>query len=236
MKNIEEFTRFLRRKGKKEHVVNGLIDHCLFFDNYLVEQRGTNIDSANKDEMTMFVQELENRKMDYTNILRGIALYYEFQSREYLCRYAGSLREKRLSETRKIFKIRDFRGVNTDYVARLEAVGIQNTEQMLQAGRTPGDRQAISVRTGIPVEAILEFVKLSDISRLGAIKSIRARLYYDAGVDTPDKFAQWDPEELRTMLTAFVQHTGFDGIPPLPKEVQGAVRRAKEITKIVEYG
>ncbi|MFX1474618.1 MAG: DUF4332 domain-containing protein, partial [Promethearchaeota archaeon] len=96
-------------------------------------------------------------------------------------------------------------------------------------------RKALAERTSIPLEAILELVKLSDLARIEGLKGIRARLYYDAGVDTLDKLAQWDPEELRAMLQAFVERTGFDGIAPLPKEARNAVAKAKELPRIVEF-
>lgn len=78
-------------------------------------------------------------------------------------------------------------------------------------------------------------MKLSDLTRLGAIKSIRARLYYDAGIDTPQKMAQLDPEDLREMLVKFVEQTGFDGIAPLPKELCNAIQTAQSLTELVEY-
>lgn len=59
------------------------------------------------------------------------------------------------------------------------------------------------------MERILEYLKLSDLSRLGGLKGVRARLYYDSGVDTLDKLSSWDPEELRPMLIDFVRRTGF---------------------------
>lgn len=107
--------------------------------------------------------------------------------------------------------------------------------QMLDAGRTPVDREVLAARTGVPVEAILELVRLSDLPRTPGIKGIRSRLYHDAGVDTIGKLAEWDPEELRAMLVAFVEDTGFEGIAPLPKEVASSVATAKRLPRIVEY-
>lgn len=67
------------------------------------------------------------------------------------------------------------------------------------------------------------------------MKGIRARLYCDAGVDTVEKLASWDPQELREMLIKFVEETGFDGIAPLPKEVRNTVESARVIERIVVY-
>ncbi|MDH5596160.1 MAG: DUF4332 domain-containing protein, partial [Candidatus Bathyarchaeota archaeon] len=81
----------------------------------------------------------------------------------------------------------------------------------------------------------LEFVKLSDLARILGIKGIRARLYFDAGVDTVEKMAEWNPKELRGMLIEFVERTGFDGIATLPKEAEFSVKKAKRLPRIVEY-
>jgi len=120
-------------------------------------------------------------------------------------------------------------------VEKLKAIGIRNAEQMLKTGKTPKKRQELSEKTGIPAQAILELVKLSDLTRIFGVKSIRARLYYDAGVDTVEKMATWNPDKLRTMLTDFVQKTGFHGIAPLPKEAEFTVKEAKRLPRIVEY-
>lgn len=70
---------------------------------------------------------------------------------------------------------------------------------------------------------------------MGAIKAVRARLYYDAGIDTIDKMASREPDELRKTLLEWVKRTGFDGIAPLPKELRNAVRTAKTIERKVTY-
>ena len=75
---------------------------------------------------------------------------------------------------------------------------------------------------------------MSDLARIPGLRKVRARLYYDAGLDTIEKIANCDPEDLITMLTEFIERTGFNGIAPLPKEAATAVATAKYIPKIVE--
>jgi predicted RecB family nuclease len=145
------------------------------------------------------------------------------------------VREKAIAKDRNIFKLSDFRGVNPEHVARLKTAGINNIEQMLAAGSTVAARQELAGRTGVPVSAILELASLSDLSRLDGVKAIRARLYYDAGVDTVEKLASFEPEELLRLTAEFVQRTGFEGIAPLPKEVLHTIEAARKLPKIVEY-
>jgi hypothetical protein len=167
--------------------------------------------------------------------LRGLALYFRFTGDDELAALASGLREKRIAATRKSFALKDFRGVDPDNVARLEAIGIKSADQMLAAGCTAADREALARRTGIAPQAILEYVKLSDLSRIGGLKTVRARLYYDGGFDTLDKIAAADPEEMRAALVAFVERTGFDGIAPLPKEAASTVAAARTLPRIVGY-
>ena len=133
------------------------------------------------------------------------------------------------------FKLRDFLGVNPDHVIKLEILGIKNTSQMLSAGQTAEKRRILANRAEIPEEVVLELVKLSDLSRLPGVKGIRARLYYAAGVDTVEKLAACEPQALLMLASEFVQHTGFEGIAPLPKEVSSTIANARKLPKAVEW-
>jgi hypothetical protein len=135
---------------------------------------------------------------------------------------------------RNPFKLRDFRGVRPEFIAALEAQRIKNADQLLIAARTHQQRSSLAKTTCIPEAAILELAKLSDLARLPGVKGIRARLYYDAGVDSVEKMAGWEPEPLRLMVTDYVEKTGFDGTPPLPKEVSSTIANAKKLLRIVE--
>jgi hypothetical protein len=136
---------------------------------------------------------------------------------------------------RNPFLLRGFRGVNPEVIAKLEAVGIKNAGQMLAAGQTARKRTALAEGAGVPVEAVLELVRLSDLARLPGVKGIRARLYYAAGVDSVEKMARWEPEALRLMVAEYVERTGFDGIAPLPKEVSSTIANARQLPRVVEY-
>lgn len=227
------FQTFLKRMGKKPHVAEGLVACVREYEAYLKSARGVGLAEAGEEDVREYVASLPEAGVKQK--MRGVALYYRYAGNEALARLAAGIREEGIAKTRKAFKLRDFRGVHPQDVARLEALGIVTVEDMLTVGRTSQGRQQLAERSGVSPEAILELAKLSDLSRLGAIKSVRARLYYDAGLDTPDKFAQWEPEALRQMLVAWVERTGFDGIAPLPKELRNAVEKARTLPKIVDY-
>jgi hypothetical protein len=233
VRNQDDFARHLKRGGRSPSAIKQCLAYAAEFERFL-QERGSELDGARPDDLVAFVGRIESEpKASAKKHLWALRYYYEFASNDRMRQLAGELRQGRIK--RRPFLLAKFRGVNPEHAARLEAVGIRDVDQMLKAGRTPGDRQALAERTGVPVDAILEFVKLSDLSRVGATKTVRARLYLDAGIDTPAKIAQFEPDEFRTTLLEFIERTGFDGIAPLPKEAEHAVADARKLPQIVEY-
>jgi hypothetical protein len=202
----------------------------------LLRERNKVLEEAGSTDLQAYVAALEEDHPGRAGkAIRGIAMYFSFTNQPTLASFLWSIRAEGIAVTRKSFPLRNFRGLDPADLARLETAGITTADQILAAGCTPQARGELAGQSGVSPEAILELVKLSDLSRLGGLKSIRARLYFDAGADTPEKIAQWEPEALRAMLEDFVQRTGFAGLPPLPKEVRNAVSRAREIEKLVRY-
>jgi hypothetical protein len=225
----------LKKSGRSTNAIKNATTYVNEFELFLKKNQGVKgLDEANAQDLEDFVLWFEkNVKKSAKSYLWGIRYYYEFTSNEKMCNQASKLRELRIK--RKSFLLRNFRYVNPNYVKKLASVGIKNVEQMLEEGYSKKGRQEISKKTDIPLDSILEFVKLSDLARIQGIKSIRARLYYDAGVDTIEKLAQWNPQELRTMLIEFVERSKFDGIAPLPKEIEFSIKKAKKLPNKVEY-
>jgi hypothetical protein len=231
----EGFRKFLKRGGRSPSATKRCLTYVAAFQEYLHSERGgRSLDEAGGDDLEAFVDWIEREpKASAKTHLWAITYYYDFASDEEMRQLAAVLRGQRME--RKPFALRDFRGVDPEHVERLAAAGVSNAEQMLQAGRTPDDRQALAGRAGIPLEAVLELVKLSDLARIPGVKGIRARLYVDAGVDTVEKMAGWEADALREMIVDFVERTGFDGVATLPKEAAFTVATARRLPRIVGY-
>jgi hypothetical protein len=105
---------------------------------------------------------------------------------------------------------------------------------MLEKGKTRRQREQLSRQLDIPEEALLELVKLSDITRIGYVKRKLSRLYYDAGLDSPAKIAKFDPKELHALFVKFVEESGWNGMVPNPKDLVNNVKSARKLTKVVE--
>lgn len=235
MKKINEFRQFLKRKGKKDHVVDGLIRYCETFELFLQNNRDSTFENTSEEDISAFMEFAVADNLKIKQYLRSIALYFKFIGETELCKFAGQQREKKILKNRTIFKLRDFKGVDQNQIKLLEKFGITNVNQMIDNGKTWNLREQLSKKTGIPLENILEYVKLSDLSRLGAVKSVRAKLYYDSGLDTIDNIAKYKPGEIIKICIDFIKRKGFEGIAPLPKEAENLVETAKKIKRIVEY-
>jgi hypothetical protein len=231
----EAFGKFLKKGGRSQSVVKRVITQVAEFNRYLTEKRDrTELDEATPEDLEAFVLYAEERrKGSGRKYLHSLHYYYDYAPNEEMRNLAGRLRKQRIAQTP--FPLGDFRGVNSAHVKKLAALNIRNVKDMLEAGRTRETRKELSMKAGIPVEAILELVKLSDLAQIQGVKGVRARLYYDAGVDTIEKMARQDSKKLRAMLIDFVEKTGFEGIAPLPKEAESTVAEAKRLPRVVEY-
>ena len=229
-----EFRTFLKRSRRKDSAIEQITTLVSAFETYLREHYpGKHLDQTTAESLESYVSWLESETGESASKpLWALRYYFDFVENADLSLLSGEMRAGRIK--RKPFYIKNFRGVNQDHIARLEAIFIENIDQMLDEGRTPALRQVLSKRTGILHEDILELVKLSDLSRLGAVRSVRARLYHDAGL-TPEIIAAWEPDDLHAMLVEWVEETGFDGIPPFPKEVQHLVADARKLPPLVQY-
>ena len=229
-----EFYKFLKRSGRSESAAGRIIAYVEEFENYLIEHRNRRLNSAVTADLEAFIAMIEQQpKSSAKGHLWGLGYYFEFSSNEDLRHLAGFLRAQRIA--RKPFPLREFRGLNPADLEKLATVGITHVKQLLEVGHTASGRARLAKQSGVAETVILELVKLADLARIPGVKGIRARLYHDAGVDTIDKLAAWEPKALLEMLADFVDRTGFEGIAPLPAEVRFSSAKAQQLPKIVEY-
>ena len=228
------FEKFLRRKGKKPNVVRRNLDNIEKFNEYLKKYRGKEIKRATLEDIQSYVEKIEKEKKSAKGILYVLMNYFKFKENDKLLKFTSKLREQRTKKSRRIFPIRKFMGINKNYVKKLEDYGIMNVEQMLQEGKTGKQRKELSTKLNIPEKIILELVKLSDLTRLGYVKTKLTRLYYDAGLDSPDKIAKFESEELRKFFVRFVKKSGWNGMVPNPSDLVHNIESARKLDKIVE--
>ena len=228
------FSKFLKKKGKKQGVIEKNIHNIKTFEDYLKKERSKGLESTTKEDIEIFVERLEQEKKSPKGPLYVLMNFFKFINNEELLEVTRSLREERTSKTRRVFPLKEFLDVNQEYVQKLASTGIKNVEDMLAAGTRKKQREELASQLDIPEEVILELVKLSDITRMGYIKKKLSRLYYNSGLDSPAKVAQFEPEELHAFFTKYIEESGWDGMVPNPADLIGNIASAKKLRKIVE--
>jgi hypothetical protein len=233
----EGFRKFLKQGGKSQRVTDAAVAHVEEFERYLKEQKcGKELDGAIPRDLDAFISWIErDEDLAAKKYMLGIRYFYEFIPNEEMAYLASFRWNERMASSGVPLKLKEFQGVNSADLMKLENAGIRNVKEMIKAGQTPARRKELSAKTGVSAATILELVKLSDLARIQGVKGIRARLYYDSGVDTMEKMAKWNPIELREMLTGFIVKTRFNGIAPFPKEAKFTVEMARRMPRIVEY-
>jgi hypothetical protein len=95
-------------------------------------------------------------------------------------------------------EIKTFRNVPLEYRKSLSTAGIKTIMDLLAAARTPAERQSLAETTGIPVEGLIEIVKLADMRRMLGMRRMEELI--GIGIDTLEKLAQQDPQDILNRL------------------------------------
>lgn len=243
MMAMDDFYNYLKRQRRKDDVAHRATQLVKAFIEFQFGRGYSPSQQATEADLDAFVEFVEREQANLpkyggisssaNSFLWAIRYYFKFFENKEMERYASLLREERIKRTP--FKLKDFRGVNPQTVAALKQAGINNINQMLRAGKTNALRLKLARKTGIPEAEILELTRLSDPARIPGIKGVRARLYVDAGINSVEKMANMQEEEILAVTTRFVEERGFEGIPPLPGEVRYSIVKAKALPQVVEY-
>ncbi len=228
----EGFLAFLKKKRKTEWTIESCMENASLFESFLQKQGKRAIDSS-EDDLDLFISSVLDGK-NVSKFMWTLQYYFTYIEHNNLLTHSQKVRERHTAKTRRPFRLKDFKDVNQESIKKLSAIGIDSVDDMLEAGKTKSKRDELSKKTGIKREEIIELAKLSNLTRLGAVKSVRARLYYESGFDCIEKIAKVTGKELIRVTKEFIKRAGFEGIPPTPKEADNTVKTAKKITDIIE--
>jgi hypothetical protein len=132
-------------------------------------------------------------------------------------------------------KIKEFIGISSDTVSKLEKTGIKDTVGLFEWVKTHKSRKELANKSGISDSVILELTKLTDLSRIKWVGATFARMLYDAGIDTAEKASKADYVELHKMIhTINKERNYFKGSIGL-NDVKLFVHAAKEVAVEIKY-
>jgi hypothetical protein len=231
--NKNGFIQRMRIDRKSQSTIKRNIEFTKKFEKYLLDDKKKKIERATPKDLEDFrVWGEKNKLKNIRMYFMSIAAYYEYLHKEQMV-----LKAKELMGLIKLesYELKNFQGIKKVNIDKLDRNGIKTARQILEIGCTKEGRNKLSKITDIPIDTILELVKLSDLARIPGVKKVRARLYYEAGLDTLEKITGCDTEELRKISAEYIKKTSFKGVPPTKKEAENTVKLAKYLKKYVEY-
>jgi hypothetical protein len=232
----KEFRDYLKRTKKAEKTIDRYVLCAKRFEEYLEsEHKGLKSEKVTPDILSSFVNWSKTHgKKKIENIYQhmwGIDNYYRFLEKEDVCDSANEW--KGILQVEKT-KLTEFQDVDKSKVELLTAIGIRTAAQLLDKGKTQKGRENIAKESGVNEEYVLELVKLSNLARIPGLKKQRARLYYNAGLDSLVKITKFKPSDVRELLIEYIAKSGFQGSASTLGEANYTVYMANFLPKILE--
>lgn len=220
---------YLEHLGIRNSRLKRIINTVKKFEKYM-DAFNKNLDNAGYEDLENFLNEYYQRYTSqyYTGDLK---FYYKLTENTLM---QDAIEELKFKYTPP-FNLTGFQNIKKEYINKLKERGIRTNNQLLYSCRTIEDRKELAKKISIPLEEINKITKLSDLTRIFAVKATRAQLYYEAGIDTVEKIATLDAVELRNIVVQYAKENNFPGIPTLPKEAEATVNLAKRLYKVVEF-
>jgi hypothetical protein len=231
-----EFYNYLKKTGRKPHVIERYQRFLSDFEDFLqIEKTIQSAKDADINDLRDFAEFFEQKeKRSSRTALYALMHYYKATSNKRMAMYAQELREPK--KAKKLpFSLKQMLGVEPQYVKKLANIGIKTANQMIEAGTTQSQRETLAQNTNIPYEVILELVKLSDLSRIGYVRTKFTRLFYNAGIQTPVELSKWDIKELRSHLKEYIEKSGWEGIVPFPSDLSNYINDARSLPQVIDY-
>ncbi|GAB4024568.1 DUF4332 domain-containing protein [Spirosoma koreense] len=129
----------------------------------------------------------------------------------------------------------ELRGITNAILNALKAQGISDSDELLEATKTPSDRKALAAASGVDGSTILELANRSDLARIKGIGRVYSDLMEEAGVDTVKELAQRVPANLHAKLIQINSVRQFTQRPPSVEQVGDFIEQAKSLPPMLEY-
>ena len=235
----EGFRQFMKKQRRLQGTMDSCVDFTRVFEEYLMAHfDGIELKNAHAEHLDAFLAWGTEKLRSTNSHLWAISRFYEYIGNDIMRRYANQIRSQKIENKRSkrpSLLLRKIEGLESEFIDALEIVGISNTKQLLTAGNTHSSRLILSEKTGIPYKDIEGLVKLADLCRISDIKGMRVWLLVKTGIDTIEKIAAQDPEEMRAQIIKVNQREKIAARHPTLTETKFWVEQAKKLPKLVEY-
>ncbi|MGY8664583.1 DUF4332 domain-containing protein [Bradyrhizobium sp. UFLA05-109] len=133
------------------------------------------------------------------------------------------------------YPISEIDGLSAFAASKLKAQGIRTTVALLEAASTLKGRKALSARTGISEQQLLEWANVSDYMRIPGMGKAKVNLVRAAGVTTVRELAYRNPSRLAQNMRAVNEKRKLVRVLPSEKSVGDLIAKARKLPPKISY-
>lgn len=131
--------------------------------------------------------------------------------------------------------IESIEGIGPKFGEALRKAGVNNVDDLLEAGATRKARAELSTKSGISEARILKCVNMADLFRINGVASQYAELLECAGVDTVKELQHRNAENLAAKMAEVNEEKNLVRRPPSSRVVGDWIAQAKKLPGKVSY-
>jgi predicted RecB family nuclease len=119
--------------------------------------------------------------------------------------------------------------------SKLKSLGIRTTDALLEAARHVRGRKALSSKTGISEQQLLEWANVSDYMRIPGMGRAKVNLMRAAGVTTVRELAHRNPARLAQNMKEVNTRRKLVRVLPSEKSVEQLIAQARKLQPKITY-
>jgi len=133
------------------------------------------------------------------------------------------------------YPISAIEGMSVFCASKLKALGIRTTDAFLEAAGTVKGRKALSTKTGISEQQLLEWANVSDYMRIPGMGKAKVGLVRAAGVATVRELALRNPARLAQNMKEVNTRRKLVRVLPSEKSVEQIIAQARKLQPKISY-
>ena len=132
-------------------------------------------------------------------------------------------------------KVIEIEGIGPTYAEKLNAAGVETTEDLLKMCCDASGRKEIAEKTEISEKLILEWANLADLMRIKGVGEEYADLLEEAGVDTVKELATRNAENLAEAMDKVNAEKNLTNMVPNAGTVEKWIEEAKTLDPVITH-
>lgn len=133
------------------------------------------------------------------------------------------------------YEIETIEGIGPTYGEKLKAVGIGDTEILLQRCGSRNGRAEIAKETGLSETLVLKWANMADLMRISGIGEEYSELLEAAGVDTVKELQHRNAENLTAKMAEVNEQKKLTRAVPAAAQVAKWVEQAKSLNPMISH-